>query len=148
MDYLFLNSDKEDKKYYIGVCNIIPKLCKIDPFFYILNCCISPNTFFAFSFNLVKLYLKEYSVIFSNFIPKIQNTVNIFQLSIENNTYHVIIKTYWLRIIQRYWKKIFNLRKQIIQKRQSILSQRYFELNGKYPIGCNKIPSYWGNFKH
>lgn len=51
-----------------------------------------------------------------------------------------IIKTYWLRIIQRIWKRVCKKRKEIIEKRKSISSFHYFQLHGKWPNDCLYIP--------
>ena len=48
------------------------------------------------------------------------------------------IKTFWLRILQRKWKKIFKKRKEVIRKRKSLCSLKYREING---VWCNKLRS-------
>ena len=52
-----------------------------------------------------------------------------------------IIKTYWLRIIQRTWKRIYKERQLIIQKRKNPLCIFYFQQNGKWPKDCCIFPS-------
>lgn len=52
-----------------------------------------------------------------------------------------ILKTYWLRIIQRTWKRIYKERQLIIQKRKNPLSIFYFQQNGKWPKDCCILPS-------
>lgn len=47
-----------------------------------------------------------------------------------------ILKTFWIRILQRKWRKIFNERKRILQIRKRIDSLRFRELNGKWPLNC------------
>lgn len=55
-----------------------------------------------------------------------------------------IIKTFWLKIIQRTWKRIFRDRNNIIRQRSSIKALRYIELFGKWPSYCNYFPSIHG----
>lgn len=55
-----------------------------------------------------------------------------------------IIKTFWIKIIQKAWKKIYKQRKEIIIKRSSLISLKYREINGKWPNGCNYYPSLKG----
>jgi hypothetical protein len=43
-----------------------------------------------------------------------------------------IIKTFWLKIIQRKWRKIYNERQNIFKKRCSIQALKYREVNGKW----------------
>jgi len=49
----------------------------------------------------------------------------------------VIVKTYWIRIIQRRWKRIYSERMRQLKLRGSLKAQRQFELSGKYriPVG-------------
>ena len=51
------------------------------------------------------------------------------------------IKTFWLRLIQRRWKKLFKQRKNIIQKRCNINSLNYRQMHGKWPNGLNNLPN-------
>ena len=55
-----------------------------------------------------------------------------------------IIKTIWIRLIQRTWKKIYNLRKEILSKRCKIESFRYREIHGYWPASCNYLPTILG----
>ena len=55
-----------------------------------------------------------------------------------------IIKTFWLRIIQRTWKKVYLKQKEILNKRRSIQSIRYLEIYGKYPPDCSYYPTIYG----
>jgi hypothetical protein len=50
-----------------------------------------------------------------------------------------IIKTFWIKIIQRTWKNIFKKNKIIIQNRKSIISLHNRELTGKWPINCYNL---------
>lgn len=49
-----------------------------------------------------------------------------------------IVKTFWLRLIQRKWKRLYKERKYIVKKRIATLRQR--EINGKWTIGLNHFP--------
>ena len=55
-----------------------------------------------------------------------------------------IIKTFWLRIVQRAWKKQYAKRQSIIRSRGHIASQRHFELTGTYPRDIRTIPGLRG----
>jgi gamma-glutamyl-gamma-aminobutyraldehyde dehydrogenase len=54
------------------------------------------------------------------------------------------LKTTWIRLIQRTWKKIFNMRKNITNKRQNLTSLRHRELTGKWPSDCSYCPTIYG----
>lgn len=51
-----------------------------------------------------------------------------------------IIKTIWLKIIQRAWKKIYAIRKSVIQSRMHMQALLYKQLNGKWPQHCDYLP--------
>ena len=61
-------------------------------------------------------------------------------------SYHcvAILKTFWLRLIQRIWKKIYNDRQTIIKLRSNIYSLRYREINGAWPDYCINYPTLKG----
>lgn len=135
-DYMFLDSPKEDKKYYIGTCLVTtyPKSNSIDPSETVLNCCISPFSFFKNTLWTVKVYLYEFSILCKH-IELLNNDVEILQLHIkpEDGTYTVVIKTVWLRIFQRKWRKWIAEKKAVIKHRMKISSLRHFEIHGRWP---------------
>ena len=55
-----------------------------------------------------------------------------------------IIKTFWLKIIQRSWKKVYNIRTQIIKRRCQIESLKCREITGLWPQNCRHLPSLRG----
>ena len=55
-----------------------------------------------------------------------------------------IIKTFWIRIIQRTWKRIFKERNNVIKNRSTIHALYYREINGKWPSYCYFYPSICG----
>jgi len=48
------------------------------------------------------------------------------------------LKTFWLRIVQRRWKKIYKMRKELIAQRIQSLKER--ERTGKWPIHLRRWP--------
>jgi hypothetical protein len=55
-----------------------------------------------------------------------------------------IIKTFWIKIIQRTWKNILKKRKEIMLKRKNISSLHNRELTGHWPNTCYTLPSIKG----
>ena len=79
----------------------------------ILLSSISPGVFFKYGAADVLDYLVEYGV---SRISKPE--IHIMKVDIdERQTYNVSIKTYWLRLIQRNWKRVFRERKHIVSIR-------------------------------
>ena len=71
--------------------------------------------------------------------------IHIMKLCIlEDETYSVVLKTHWLRLVQRHWKKVFKERKLKMAARTFLKNQIFREIHGKYPSGLNVIPSILG----
>ncbi len=59
-----------------------------------------------------------------------------------------IIKTIWIKLIQRTWKNIFKERKRVIKERCKLSSLKYREINGKWPNTCSYYPHYKGSLNY
>jgi hypothetical protein len=126
---------KQHNLYYIGIC----KLIRPEHYFLLLNT-ISSKIFFKHPFQSILTYLSEFSIIYVN-----QPHLDIMQLQIlPDDTYTIIKKTYWLRLIQRHWKNILLQRQNIYKQRCRISSLQYSQLHGRYPRGLNAIPGLYG----
>jgi hypothetical protein len=55
-----------------------------------------------------------------------------------------ILKTFWIRLIQRVWKKIYKDRLIITRHRCSPNSIKYREIYGKWPSNCINYPTLKG----
>lgn len=130
----FLDSEKEHEQYYIGYNKV-----SNDKQYILYANAVTPTTFFRFSINHILCYLHEYSI----FVTK--PNIDIMKLFIlDDFTYTVVIKTFWLRIIQRHWKKIYSQRKYCLKRRKQIKTLMHFERNGRYPSDCDFMPSLYG----
>ena len=55
-----------------------------------------------------------------------------------------VLKTFWIRIIQRKWKKIFKQQQQIIGERCKLHSLRFRQITGHWPTHCKTFPTLKG----
>jgi len=55
-----------------------------------------------------------------------------------------ILKTFWLRIIQKKWKKVFQERKNIIRQRCHFSNLSIREIHGRWPASCLNLPGLRG----
>lgn len=127
---------------YVGVCiiDIDNKL--------LLETSISPQTLFKYKFAHIQEYLDNGSTTVDSEYKYKPINIEILQLYIaEDFTYNVVVKTFWLRIVQRTWKRLFQQRKKIIQIRKCVTSQEHFRLRGKYPLSASYLPQYSGIIK-
>ena len=78
----------------------------------------------------------------SNYIqPQIAEIVQLNNGNDEIFYYSVaIIKTHWLRLVQRNWKRVFKERKRIISLRGNPRALYYREVHGKWPNNCIHYP--------
>jgi len=138
LDQEFAESEKQNGQYCIGICK------KMNNEFVYLNA-LSNSIFFSLPCDYALNYLYYYSIIHLDFSSI---KINIMKLNIASDgTYNVILKTFWLRMIQRNWKRVFKERQEIIQKRKHPMSQLCFSLRGRYPEGLNHLPSIYGLMK-
>ena len=87
-------------------------------------------------------YIRNYQYILSqeNYIkPEIAETIYL-----ESGHSVCIIKTIWLKLIQRTWKKIYKIRKNMIRQRCSIEALNYRKIVGNWPESCRHIPDLKG----
>ena len=143
MDYQHLYSEKQNGKYYIGLCAEILQndyLHLPTESIYLMVNSISPSTYYKWPHNSCLRYLYYYGMTAMH-----KPEIHILQLHIMNDgTYSVVIKTFWLKIIQRKWKKIFNMRKQILSNRLQLSSMHHREVHGTWPISMRFMPGLIG----
>jgi len=63
---------------------------------------------------------------------------------LENQECVAILKTFWIKLIQRTWKNILQKRTSILQKRANIISLKHRELTGRWPNDCINYPELRG----
>ena len=117
------------------------------------------SDFFKYANNLCKFYKKYYEKNYydSSLSHKLlRNYNNIIKnpnyLDIQIGKIHYlkgdecvcIIKTFWLKLVQRSWKRVYKIRKLIMQRRCRPDSIMYRQFSGKWPNNCNFMPSIRG----
>jgi hypothetical protein len=129
----YMDIEKVHNNYYIGSAVYIPQNNSIQ-----LDNSVSPTTLFSYDIFDIQIYLATYSI--CN-IMRTLPYVHILKLDIKpDGEYCALIKTFWLKIIQRAWKKRFAQIQLIKRSRGSIPALRHFELTGNYPQGLRNIP--------
>ena len=147
MEYEFLDTKKENHKYYLGLSKIIVGNKRM-----LLNIAIQPQTFLKFDIHSVLIYLAEYSIF--NIHRERFDTSNlhleIMKLDITPNSQWqtVILKTFWIRIIQRTWKRKFRERQEVLLKRRTLQNLRNLELRGKHLPKNHVLPTLYGMLCH
>jgi uncharacterized protein YifE (UPF0438 family) len=131
------NEEKIHGNYYIGtILNVRRVKANHDT---LLDMNVSAKTFFNHTFCEMTKYFNSHSW------PRgSSKSIEIMKLDMKKDEYCVIIKTHWIRLVQRTWKRVFIERKRILKQRMSINCQRYFEMRGQYPNYASNIPEIHG----
>jgi len=119
----FLDEDKLDGHYYIGLpCLMLSRRE------WILQIAIQPKTMLSNKMNDVMRYLIDYSV------TRIRGPkLHIMKLDISNTgAYNVVLKTYWLRLVQRTWKRVFKERQQFTDYCKNPRAILYRQTHGQW----------------
>ena len=121
-----------EAKRYIGISSYDKKY-RVN----LLAARISPKTFFQYSTRDVMNFLVNYSVIRSN--ESCKHSPEIMQLHIdEHDAYTVILKTHWIRLVQRKWRNVLRQRTQMLRNPQFVRNR---ELIGNHSA---KVPGLYG----
>jgi hypothetical protein len=115
----------------------------------------------AHIYDIVDLY-SAYYISYGQKIQKPHKTIRNYDYIVSRDTYiqpHIgeviylpsgecitIIKTIWIKIVQRCWRKVFNMKKYVIKRRMQLESLKLREVHGKWPNDCNYLPSIYGMF--
>ena len=65
-------------------------------------------------------------------------------IMLNGNETVAILKTFWIRIVQRAWKKVFQARCIVRNQRMSIYSLGWRQIYGCWPDNCRTMPSIYG----
>jgi hypothetical protein len=117
------------------------------------------SDFFKYANNLCKFYKKYYEKnyydsslshkLLRNYNDIIKNP-NYLNLQIGKIHYLkgdeclCVINTFWLKLVQRAWKRVYKTRKLIMQRRCRPDSIMYRQITGKWLNNCNYLPSIRG----
>jgi hypothetical protein len=122
-EYFFIDEDKNNNKYYIGTY-FIDTHNNI-----LLSSTVSCLSFYKYNINVIQKYLYNMSLMNNN------NNIHILKIDLNNNMYNVFIKTYWLRLIQKHFKKAYSLMKKNIIKNLYMYQINNYKIN---KINCIK----------
>ena len=154
-----IDSFKENDTYYIGVCWRETKESRIESRSILINMSVSSKLFLKYNYNIICKVLggenltkdESYNKLYKYWLYYHKNKelqIQIFKTNYKNLDQHpfnwdlgVIIKTFWLRLVQRTWKRIYKERIRIIKKRLHPNSLHYRNIHGKWPTGLHYLPS-------
>ena len=71
---------------------------------------------------------------------KYNNTEIVETFELQHGELVAVLKTFWISIIQRRWRRIFNERKYVLNIRKMPTAILYRETHGKWPPYCSRWP--------
>lgn len=148
-DYLDEDEDEDigerliDNQYYIGLPVLERRNVYFDEDYLLFASSVKINTFYKFPYQDIVKYLNSYRCIgpYKMIQPEVMKMK--FVKSEQNwPVYTVIIKTFWIKLIQRTWKRIYqNYKRQLKENSTQWLKKR--EIGKKIPFpSINGMLSY------
>ena len=148
-DMIHIDSEKEVNTYYIG--NVYKhRTNTTEPI--LIHTSISPIFLLKYKFETISFFLENmgYMCPSNNCLANKDDeneTIEIFKTAPDYiETGSIILKTFWLKIIQRVWKKIFKKRIEWQKKSTHPFALRYREVNGRNMYG--HAPTIRGMLSH
>lgn len=116
----------------------------------LFGCHTSAHTFYKYQIEKVCKFLKTMSCSDSvsnrNYpeIMKLVQTNTTTESGLEFTIHTVLLKTMWLRMVQRRWKKTMDERRRIINGRMSQRNRKYSEITGHHLPEYSVLPGLRG----
>jgi len=116
---------------------------RTSPFKHLFIHRLSPATFYRFRTEKLEYYLEYYSFNWDYYYAPDTPRIRIIQIQHKYNEndlepeYQVVDKTFWLRLVQRTWKRKCYEKRRFELARGSVQNQRHFEIRGRYLPGYN-----------
>jgi hypothetical protein len=131
-DMIHIDSEKEDNTYYIG--DVYKNRLKHDEPI-LIHTSISPRFLLKYKFETISFFLENMEYMEQHYNSLYKN-IEIFKTAPDYvETGSIILKTYWLKIIQRVWKKIYKKRIEWQKKSMHPIALRHREINGRNMYG-------------
>jgi hypothetical protein len=145
-DYTFQSREPIVNAYYIGSYLYLPRRI-------VLGSVVSRDAFFRYTHEELYHYLVGYHI-----SPSPEQAVHIVQFTGRTDIDYaditlgqvyfynltIVVKTYWIRIVQRTWARVYREKMCVVQIRKSLKAIRAFEVTGQYPEGARYMPSIYG----
>jgi hypothetical protein len=122
-----------NNQYYIGLSYYDKQYDNL-----LLSSSVTTRTFFNHNYSDVVDYLNNYTILLSNRV--LNPEIMLLQIS-DDMIYNVVIKTFWIKIIQRHWKHVYRNKKIFINNYDSMVNYIRDREVGK---NNTKIPSLIG----
>jgi hypothetical protein len=130
-----------NKKWFIGL-----SLNQYDYYIYLIH--VSPASYFKYPHDIVRRYLRRYSCMELPKDAKIELMMMVIEHvnlnGIEFDIKKVVLKTYWIRLIQRCWRNTLKRRREMIMKWASPRNRKHVEMTGRNLPEYRRLPSLYG----
>lgn len=84
---------------------------------------------------------------FSTYFINHRTPIHIIQVHIgDQGEYYAVLKTRWIILVQRLWKRTLQAKQAVIRQRKNIIALRTREITGIFPEGMRYLPGIRGMF--
>lgn len=143
----FRGQEKKDGQYFIGYTQYVESESA-----WLFVYAVSARSFFRHEIELVCDYLYEFGHVYDGgnaLGDEVDNgtksLVNILQLCIlEDGLYTAVVKTHWICLIQRHWRKVLGRRRDMWRMRARPSEQVVKQRTGAYSVGLRSMPGLAG----
>jgi hypothetical protein len=122
-DYAYCRRPKQHAEWVLGACVRSYRMT-------MMSVALSPAAFFRFPFSTVHGYLSQFHATLAARSPALE-IMMVYHLG--NFSAFVVIKTHWLRLVQRRWKAVFRERAHVARLRRHPNALNYRQRHGTFP---------------
>lgn len=122
-DYEYSQRTRRHQEWVIGCCVRSYRL-------WLVSASMSADAFLRFPIDLTYMYLGLFHAGFSRHPP----TIEIMMMyHLGTHSVYAVIKTHWLRLVQRRWKAVWRARQDVWCQRRHPDALKYRQCRGTYP---------------
>lgn len=133
VDRVYLSVQLRERRITTGEYKLGMVTMNMDREDFLLMTSVDPKTYFEYPQQTIMRYLTEYSLVYvmcPRFdIVKLRIYVDNFGRAFQ----YCILKTHYIRLVQRTWRRVMIHRSTIWKQRMSSQSLRYRSITGKWP---------------
>jgi hypothetical protein len=158
---LYINNNNINSKYNIILCELYNPYLHGEANTNVIYHYLVIEKFKKLDIDYLNLYSNFYYIYYYNNLNNRKHNIYRNYSNIISNTYYIkpeiaeciylstgeciaILKTFWIKLIQRTWKNIYSKKKNIIDLRKNPNNIKYKEIYGNWSNICKTLPSIKG----
>lgn len=133
VDRVYLNVQLRERRITSGQYKLGMATMSIDRQDFLLMTSVDPKTYFEYPQQTITNYLAEYSLIYVT-NPRLDIVkMRVYVDNFGRAFHYCILKTHYIRLVQRVWKRVMVERLRVWKRRMSSWSLQHRTITGKWP---------------